>query len=85
MSATGQMRGHPVTWDGEHWRYEDGVVADGLRPCVKCGLPPTSEGYDSCIGFVPGAASVCCGHGIEAPYFVGNRAEPRPEILDWDF
>lgn len=85
MSATGQMRGHPVTWDGDHWRYEDGVIADGSRPCVKCGEPPTPEGYDACIGHVPGAVSVCCGHGIEAPYFVGSQAEPRPEILDWDF
>lgn len=70
MSATGQMRGHRVTWDGEAWRYDDGELADGLRPCVKCGEPPTPEGYDACLGYLPGVSSACCGHGIEDQYMV---------------
>jgi hypothetical protein len=29
---------------------------------------PTSEGYDACLGFIPGVESACCGHGVEEPY-----------------
>ena len=40
---------------GEEWRDQ--------RPCRKCGRFPTPEGYDACLGYIPGAKSVCCGHG----------------------
>ena len=82
MTATGFIRGHPVHFDGE-WRYEDGSAASHDRPCPKCGEPPTPEGYDACIGHVPGASSVCCGHGMGEPYIVreGGKREP----LDWNY
>lgn len=48
--------------------YEDTRISTDIeRPCVKCNLMPTPEGYDPCIGHVPGAVSVCCGHGVEEP------------------
>jgi hypothetical protein len=42
-----------------HWRK---------TTCARCGNLPTEEGYDSCIGFVPGVIKACCGHGSKAPY-----------------
>lgn len=59
--------GHEVWWDGEAYRYMDGELADGWggdpRDCPECGELPTEEGYDPCLGCIPGAKHVCCGHG----------------------
>lgn len=41
------------------------------RPCARCGMHPTKDGVDACIGrLIPGMRSTCCGHGIDDPYFV---------------
>jgi hypothetical protein len=69
-------RGHPlVLFADRRWRWaESGRFMGRLahpaedRDCAACGLPPTAEGYDACIGHVPGAAAACCGHGIADPY-----------------
>lgn len=61
-------RGHSVFWDGDFqiWRYLDnGKPVNNIRPCSHCGESPTVEGYDSCIGYIPGAKYACCGHGIK--------------------
>jgi len=64
-------KGHPAKWDGEVFRYVDtGEEINEERPCAKCGKPPTPEGYDACIGHLPGAYSVCCGHGVERGYIL---------------
>ena len=39
-----------------------------LYPCAKCGLPPTPEGHDGCLGEIAsndhgGIMNACCGHG----------------------
>ncbi len=34
-------------------------------PCKRCGKLPTPEGYDACLGYLPGVASACCGHGVK--------------------
>jgi hypothetical protein len=31
---------------------------------------PTKEGYDACLGYIEGAKSACCGHGVEEGYIV---------------
>jgi len=31
-------------------------------PCRVCGGQRTPEGYDPCVGWLPGAQHVCCGH-----------------------
>ncbi len=62
------VRGHKILWNGAWWEYEDGIVfTDDHRPCTRCGQPPTPEGYDACQGYIPGATSVCCGHGVSEP------------------
>jgi len=75
MTATGQIRGHKVQYADGGWVYSDnGEPVDDTRPCVSCGEYPTAEGFDPCMGEVDGAVSVCCGHGVEAPYVVfGGR------------
>lgn len=64
-------RGHKIYYDGKVWRYMDnGEVDNDKRLCLKCNLSPTPEGYDPCLGYVKGATSACCGHGVEEPYIV---------------
>jgi len=64
-------RGHEIYYDGTNWRYTDNNEIDtGDRPCKRCGRVPTSEGYDACLGYIEGATSVCCGHGVEEPYCI---------------
>ncbi|KZX13492.1 hypothetical protein [Methanobrevibacter filiformis] len=68
-TKTRLSRGHEVIiqWPiGKEDVYADTrEIADESRPCTKCGQMPTSEGHDSCIGYVEGADYVCCGHGKE--------------------
>ena len=62
------IRGHQIVYQKGKWVYADnGNPLTQERPCVRCGQMPTKEGYDACQGYVPGASSVCCGHGVSAP------------------
>ena len=65
MTATAKTRGHSVFWDGYGWRYADdgSVIAAQDRPCASCGLLPTQEGHDACLGTLSGVSNACCGHG----------------------
>jgi len=70
-AATGQRRGHMIVRHGDgRWRWgESGrflLIGSGPSDplCGYCGLPPTAEGFDPCIGHVEGATSACCGHGV---------------------
>jgi len=72
MAATGYYRGHPIAFherDGV-WVYGDTgePIKNHPRPCPRCGMPPTPEGHDWCLGHIPGAVSACCGHGVEPPF-----------------
>lgn len=70
--VTGHKRGHAIRYTDGHWVYADnGAPIDSEeRPCTRCGRMPTPEGYDACIGYIPGATSACCGHGVDKPYVV---------------
>jgi hypothetical protein len=71
MTARSYARGHPIYYDGMVWRYENhDSPYDDSRPCIKCNRLPTPEGYDACLGFVPGASAACCGHGVETPILI---------------
>lgn len=81
--VTAHSRGHPIRWDAEReaWVYaDDGSPATEERPCVKCGEMPTPEGYDACLGDVPGATSACCGHGVEDGYAVYEGCNHRAMV-----
>lgn len=39
--------------------------------CVKCGLGPTTEGHDGCLGTLPDTVmNACCGHGNDRQAYV---------------
>lgn len=69
---TGDLLGDP-DWSGEPWmdgRCEVGGVLvrfpdpyPPVRACIECNMVPTPEGYDACLGYLPGIVSACCGHG----------------------
>ena len=67
--VTSYSRGWKIYFDGKNWRYCDNNEIDNdSRPCKKCGRLPTKEGYDACLGYIKGAISACCGHGVEEGY-----------------
>ena len=78
MGAHAYIRGHEITFapgkigatDPSAWVFVDTgePVVGSDRPCARCGRPPTPEGYDACLGHVPGAISACCGHGVQEPF-----------------
>ena len=79
MTARAYARGHEITFapgregqctDPSAWVYVDTgePVGDMTRPCARCGRAPTPEGYDACLGHIPGAVAACCGHGVDEPY-----------------
>lgn len=62
----GYNRGNPIEYRNGQWVYADGVpLSQEERPCTRCGRMPTPEGYDACLGYIEGATSACCGHGVE--------------------
>ena len=75
MTAIGFFYGHLVHWTGNEWVYSDTGTASERRLCPECDLPPTREGYDACIGYIPGVRSACCGHGVESSYIVYEGIE----------
>ena len=69
-------RGHKIYFkDGEWFYFDNNEKWQDQRPCKKCGKFPTEEGFDYCLGYIKGATSPCCGHGIENPYIIkeGNN------------
>lgn len=67
MVARSRWRGHSIHEAKPGvWVYSDTgqrVSEHPDRACGHCGLPNTPEGYDGCIGYIPGALNACCGHG----------------------
>ncbi len=101
MTASSYSNGNLITWDpnGGRWYYPDGALAissnraptgyvmyrEIARPCPRCGRMPTPEGYDACLGHIPGAISACCGHGVTPGYVMcgaalTSREESRKEV-----
>lgn len=71
ITSFGQTLGHMIEFvSGFGWRYCDNkqkLDNNNPRSCKKCKCFPTKEGYDSCTGYIEGATSVCCGHGLTEP------------------
>lgn len=69
--ARSHIRGWEVKWTGKQWVYIDNENPINFgRPCKKCGRMPTKEGYDACLGYIPGAVNACCGHGAIKPFII---------------
>ena len=78
MTARIHVRGHPAELRDGAWVFSDTGKSIAIdRPCARCNRLPTPEGYDVCLGEVPGAQSACCGHGAEPGYIYidGKRVE----------
>jgi hypothetical protein len=82
------FRGHAIRWDPSREIFvyaDDGSPAPQYggeeRPCTHCGLLPTVEGFDACLGRIPGAVAACCGHGVAPGYVMfprGAQEDPGP-------
>lgn len=78
ITAKSCSQGHKIEYnvDNDKWVYSDTKESIAtIRECVKCGCKPTKEGYDSCIGFLKGVRSACCGHGKSKPFAVLNNGD----------
>jgi hypothetical protein len=90
VTATAMLYGHDVYWhiDAQEFRFVDTdqpAHKPPLRPCPLCNQPPTPQGYDACLGYVPGALSVCCGHGrVPASILWLPEVEERREAFRRD-
>ena len=82
FTITTYLRGHKVgTSNGRDWLYCDTLAEfDDSRPCIRCGLMPTKEGHDACLGTIPGVRDACCGHGVEEGYAIGDGETSRVYI-----
>ena len=83
MNISSHTHGWKIFWDkdAEAWFYfNNGESAEIVRPCKHCGKSPTPEGYDACLGYIKGAESACCGHGITEP-FVRMKLGGEYEVL----
>lgn len=73
MVARGYVHGHPIEYDEvqQKWVYSDTrEPITNNRPCKKCGRLPTPEGYDVCLGYLPGVKNACCGHGVDGEGYI---------------
>lgn len=79
MTARTYSRGWLIEHDGKKWVYSDNTrqpcFSDDCRPCARCGKPPTSEGYDACLGHIPGVAAACCGHGVQEGWVINSNEQ----------
>lgn len=76
----GTLRGYAIhiREDGK-WIFSDTnepvITTHKLRPCGFCKRMDTPEGYDGCLGKLPGVRNACCGHGeLKGAYiqFIGG-------------
>jgi hypothetical protein len=68
MGVTTLKNGNTMSFDEDSyiWKYNDGEPGEMVtRPCPKCSNLPTIEGFDFCLGHLPGVKNACCGHGSE--------------------
>ncbi len=83
MTGRSHVRGWACEFKGGRWVFTDnGRATDHSRACRRCGRKPTPEGYDACLGHIPGATGACCGHGVDdgfvrMPTFFESLKEKR--------
>lgn len=74
LGAVSYDRGHEMRWDDIlGWVYKDTGTPREQRSCIRCGEPPTPEGYDACRGYIEGAQYACCGHGVYEPSIIYRK------------
>lgn len=89
--ATGTHFGHPTYQNTASGQADDYRFCDTDEPlwpdayfereCPACGMRPTPEGHDPCLGRLPGVRNACCGHGTGEGYIqFKNGAVVRGEF-----
>ncbi|MNH66503.1 hypothetical protein D3C73_185340 [compost metagenome] len=74
--VTSYTMGHPIKYENQAWLYIDSnEPISTKRCCVKCSKPPTPEGFDPCLGYIEGAISACCGHGVEEGFIMYGKTD----------
>lgn len=71
--STSHTRGHKIyfDWSMMIWLYCDNDEPISTeRPCKRCRKFPTPGGYDACLGYINGAVSACCGHGVDREFII---------------
>ena len=53
-----KTRGHVIYYKDETWYFKDNdePTAGNTRSCKFCGLPPSSEDHDGCLGTLLGVS-----------------------------
>jgi hypothetical protein len=75
-----------VVFDDGRWRslatgrFVRMAAGPADLPCRLCGLEPTQEGYDACLGHLAGATSACCGHGVQPGWVVTVHPDGTREV-----
>lgn len=60
--------------------YTPEMVGSGqYGVCGKCGLEPTKEGHDGCLGTLKGddIMNACCGHGDDSQAYIQYWDKPQ--------
>jgi len=74
MTAKLKWKGYNIeSDDGENWIYSDNkqpIPSEIWRACGHCGLEPTKEDHDGCLGELPGLMNACCGHGRTSAAYI---------------
>ena len=69
MTAFSYSRGWLIKYIDGSWVYDDTEKSlNNKRECRRCGIVPTLDGHDACLGDVSGLSSACCGHGVEQAF-----------------
>jgi len=83
MTAKSYQRGYETEYVDGKWIYSDEKIPISIeRPCKKCGEMPTPEGYDTCLGYIPGITSACCGHGIVKGFYLDEINQTKKAVKD---
>jgi len=61
-----KYRGHEIKEINGIWFYcNNNIPVESIKniSCGHCNKSQTKEGYDDCLGKLPGLMNACCGHG----------------------
>jgi len=73
-SKSFKYKGYKIEFnDDGDYVYSDSkklISNDVWRACGHCGLEPTKEDHDGCLGELPGLMNACCGHGLTSSAYI---------------
>ena len=83
MTARAEFLGHPIHYENGVWKitetgetlYSPDMAGSGqYGRCISCGLSPTPEGHDGCLGTLVDKNkeiwNSCCGHSNTSQAYI---------------